>query len=217
MPQWNAYNCTGLDHLMFIFESLDADRLVRRLSPFALAANGFIDLLDGPQDHGWCGGYTCQERISTFYGIIAPGLNYEIALTSTNPQNMRFHLLHAEESDVIRIAFVYTIVQRLDVYYGNTFVHAKNIEVDGNGELIYNSKDPNLPDDQYIPTLDDPPGSNFYERSDKRLYFILRGNTPITIRTAPVIQLAIHLAPVSITEFLKRTWFLILRHCLVLI
>ena len=204
MSQWNAYKCTGLDHLMFIFESLDGDTEVRRLSPFALAANGFIDILNGPQDHGWCGGYTCQERISTFYGIIAPGLNYEIALTSTNPQNMRFHLLYAEESDTIRIAFVYTSAQRLDVYYGNTLVHAKNVEVDKNGELLYNSKDPRLPDDQFIPTLDDPAGSNFYERSVKRLYFILRGNTPITIRTAPVIQLAIHLPPVTVDDFFEE-------------
>jgi len=201
---WNAYSCTGLDHLMFIFESLDTDTEVQRLSPFALAANGFIDILNGPQDHGWCGGYTCQERISTFFGIIAPGLNYEIALTSTNLQNMRFHLLHAEESDVIRIAFVYTIAQRLDVYYENMFVHPKNVEVDENGELRYNSKDSSLPEDQFIPTLNDAPGSNFYERSVKRLYFILRGNTPITIRTAPVIQLAIHLPPVTVDEFFEE-------------
>ncbi|XP_065902313.1 fibrocystin-L-like [Dysidea avara] len=204
MSQWNAYSCSGLDHLMFIFESLDEDTEVRRLSPFALAANGFIDLLNGPQDHGWCGGYTCQERISTFYGIIAPGLNYEIALSSTNPQNMRFHLLYAEESDAIRIAFVYTNPQRLDVYYGDTYVNPTNVEVDSNGELLYNSKDPSLPDDQFLPTLDDPAGSNFYERSDKRLYFILRGNTPITVRTSPVIQLAINLAPVTVDEFFEE-------------
>ena len=53
----------------------------------ALAAISFIDILNGPQDHSWCGGYTCQERISTFYGIIAAGLNYEIALSSTNPEH----------------------------------------------------------------------------------------------------------------------------------
>ena len=203
MSQWNAYSCSGLDHLMFIFESLDEDTEVRRLSPFALAANGYIDLLNGPQDHGWCGGYTCQERISTFYGLIAPGLDYEIALSSTNPQNMRFHLLYAEENDTIRIAFLYTNPQRLDVYYGDTYVNPTNVEVDGNGELIYKSRDLSLPFDQFLPTLDDLAGSNFYERSVKRLYFILRGNTPITVRTAPVIQLAINLPPVIVDEFFE--------------
>ena len=203
MSSWNSYSCTGLNHLMFIFESLDADTEVRRLSPFALAANGFIDILNGPQDHGWCGGYTCQERISTLYGIIAPGLNYEIALSSTNPQNMRFHLLNAEESDAIRIAFVYTNPQRLDVYYGDTYVNPTNVRME-NGEIVYDPKDPNLPDDQFIPTINDQAGANFYERSNKRLYFILRGNTPITIRTAPVIQLSLNLPPITVDEFFEE-------------
>ena len=203
MSSWNAYSCTGLNHLMFIFESLDQDTEVRRLSPFALAANGFIDLLNGPQDHGWCGGYTCQERISTLYGIIAAGLNYEIALSSTNPQNMRFHLLNAKESDTIRIAFIYTNPQRLDVYYGDTYINPTNVRIE-NGETVYDSKDPNLPFDQFQPTINDQPGANFYERSEKRLYFILRGNTPITIRTAPVVQLSLNLAPVTVDEFFEE-------------
>ena len=202
MSSWNSYSCSGLNHLMFIFESLDEDTEVRRLSPFALAANGFIDILNGPQDHGWCGGYTCQERISTFYGIIAPGLNYEIGLTSTNPQNMRFHLLNAEESDTIRIAFVYTNPLRLDVYYGDTYINPTNVRME-NGEIVYDPKDPNLPDDQFIPTINDQAGANFYERSVKRLYFILRGNTPITIRTAPVIQLSLNLPPITVNEFFE--------------
>ena len=166
MSSWNSYSCNGLNHLMFVFESLDEDTEVRRLSPFALAANGFIDILNGPKDHGWCGGYTCQERISTFYGIIAPGLNYEIALTSTNPQNMRFHLLNAEESDAIRIAFVYTNPQRLDVYYGDTYINPTNVRIE-NGELVYDQKDPNLPFDQFQPTINYQAGANFYERSEK--------------------------------------------------
>ena len=203
MPSWNAYSCSGLNNLMFVFESLDDDSEVRRLSPFALAADGYIDILNGPKDHGWCGGYTCQERISTFYGIITPGLNYEIALSSTNPQNMRFHLLNAEENDTIRIAFIYTNPQRLDVYYGDTYVRPTNVRIE-NGETVYDPKDPNLPDDQFQPTINDQPGANFYERSDKRLYFILRGNTPITIRTTPVIQIALNLAPVTVDQFFEE-------------
>ena len=33
MQSWNAYSCTGLNHLMFVFESLDVDTEVRGLSP----------------------------------------------------------------------------------------------------------------------------------------------------------------------------------------
>ena len=34
---------------------------------------GFVDLLNGPQDHGWCFGYTCQKRLSTFPAVVAMG------------------------------------------------------------------------------------------------------------------------------------------------
>ena len=49
----------------------------RRLSPVAVLANvpggNYLDLLNGPQDHGWCDGYTCQQRISTFHAVVADG------------------------------------------------------------------------------------------------------------------------------------------------
>ena len=66
---------------MFIIESLDADTMVRRLSPVALSADGYTDLLNGPMDHGWCHGYTCQERLSTFFSVVATGFNYTLYFT----------------------------------------------------------------------------------------------------------------------------------------
>lgn len=47
---------------------------------------GYVDLLNGPMDRGWCMGYTCQERISTFYSIVAVDYIYEMAMTGTPPQ-----------------------------------------------------------------------------------------------------------------------------------
>ena len=50
---------------------------MRRLSPVAVMANvsggNYLDLINGPQDHGWCDGYTCQQRLSTFHAIVADG------------------------------------------------------------------------------------------------------------------------------------------------
>lgn len=66
---------------MLVIESMDADTEVRRLSPVALSADGYTNLLNGPQDHGWCFGYTCQERISTFYAIVATQRNYTLYFT----------------------------------------------------------------------------------------------------------------------------------------
>lgn len=90
MPSWRAWKCTNVRHRMMVIESLDADTEVRRLSPIGLIANpgpdGYVDLLNGPMDRGWCMGYTCQERISTFYSIVASNYTYEMAMTSTPPQ-----------------------------------------------------------------------------------------------------------------------------------
>ena len=157
---------------------------VRRLSPVGLAANGFIDLLNGPQDNGWCGGYTCQERISTFFGIIAAGLNYTMALTSTNPQNMAIHLLNADDSQAIVIAVIYNSPQRLDVYQDSQYVVPNNAMLSGNGNLEYQTGDPS----GFIPTLTQPHGANFYDRDSKKLYIVVKGMRPYEIRTTSVIQ-----------------------------
>ena len=137
---WNSYSCRGIDHLMMVMESLDADTEVRRLSPIGLAAGGYVDLINGPQDHGWCGGYTCQERISDFFMIVASGLEYLIGLTSTNPQDMRLRLLNANSSQRILSAIFYTIPQRLDVYVGGEYKIPTNAYRSTDGNINYNSK-----------------------------------------------------------------------------
>lgn len=63
---------------MLIIESMDSDTETRRLSPVAILGHdedddGVLDLINGPQDHGWCSGYTCRKRLSTFQAIVATG------------------------------------------------------------------------------------------------------------------------------------------------
>ena len=53
---WQAYKCHGIDHMMLIVESMDGDTEVRRLSPMAMYSDGYVDLINGPQDQGWCHG-----------------------------------------------------------------------------------------------------------------------------------------------------------------
>lgn len=57
-------------------------------------------LLTGPQDHGWCNGYTCQKRVSLFHSIVATNKSFDIYFTSTSPQNMRLKLLNTDDSKV---------------------------------------------------------------------------------------------------------------------
>ena len=63
-----------MDYEMLHIESLDFDTESRRVSPVAiLSDNGYLDLINGPQDHGWCMGYTCQKRLSLFPILLATG------------------------------------------------------------------------------------------------------------------------------------------------
>ena len=139
-------------------------------------------------DNGWCGGYTCQERISTFFGIVAAGLSYTMALTSTNPQNMALHLLNAEDTQAIVIAIYYTSPQRLDVYIGDgEYVVPNNAMVQENGNLEY------LPGtlNDFMPTLAQDHGANYYDRDRKQLHVLLKGDGQYEIRTTPVIQVCV--------------------------
>lgn len=89
--EWQAYECVGIRYEMLIIESMDRDTEDRRLSPVAiLSDNGYLDLINGPQDHGWCFGYTCQKRVSTFMALVAADRNYDVVLTSTPPDVLRF-------------------------------------------------------------------------------------------------------------------------------
>ena len=191
---WRAHECINLDHVMLVLESLDPDTEVRRLSPIGIGSSGFIDLLNGPQDHGWCGGYTCQERISTFYAIVATGLHYSIALTSTNPQQMRILMLNADQDASIIISLIYFTSQRLDVYVNGNF--DKSTGEYENGQYV--SPKLNGP-----VNVDDPHGSNSYSRPHKAITVNLRGSREIVIIIAPVIQLSLELPPITVDEFFE--------------
>jgi len=113
---WGAYLCQNITYNFFIIESLDADTETRRLSPIAIASQGYIDLVNGPQDHGWCFGFTCQERISTFYTVVADQQHYEVYMTSYNPQKTRLFLLNTESEEGNLVEIYYPKPERIDVY-----------------------------------------------------------------------------------------------------
>ncbi|EPY78834.1 fibrocystin-L [Camelus ferus] len=108
IPEWQSYRCFGMEHAMMVIESLDSDTETRRLSPVAIVGNGYVDLINGPQDHGWCAGYTCRRRLSLFHSIVALGKFYEVYFTGTSPQNLRLMLLNVDHnqipSDKIRVS-----------------------------------------------------------------------------------------------------------------
>lgn len=45
--EWQGYECHGYKHGILVIESMDEDSETRRISPVALASNGYVDLFNG--------------------------------------------------------------------------------------------------------------------------------------------------------------------------
>lgn len=157
-PSYQMYLCPNVtDYRMLIIESMDPDTETRRLSPVAIMSdNGYIDLINGPQDHGWCNGYTCQKRISTFMAIVQGRNHYDIYLTSTTPNHMRFRLLNADSTIKTSLALYYQSLQQVDVYANDVYVSPTNR--DQNFTFLMLLDEPNGV------TFASPPGTNFFNR-----------------------------------------------------
>ncbi|KAK2887447.1 hypothetical protein Q8A67_015675 [Cirrhinus molitorella] len=199
MSTWQSYKCFGLNYRMLVIESLDADTETRRLSPVAILGDKYVDLINGPQDHGWCAGYTCQKRVSLFHAIVATNRSFDIFFTSTTPQKLRLMLLNAGPTEAVRVAIFYSNPQRLDVYVNNSLVGPTNAQWNAD-KSDYTLREPTFTG-QYVPSLNSIHGSNFFDQDYKMLNILLRGSEPVQIRTSPVLFLAFNLPAMTEAEF----------------
>ncbi|XP_042290990.1 PKHD1 like 1, tandem duplicate 1 [Thunnus maccoyii] len=199
MSTWQGYKCFGLNYRMLVIESLDSDTETRRLSPVAVLGDGFVDLINGPQDHGWCAGYTCQKRVSLFHSIVATGRSFDIFFSSVSPQKLRLMMLNADPSESIMVSVFYSKPQRLDVYVDNNLIPPTNAKWNYDN-TDYTLKEP-ISADQYVPKLNSTVGTNYFDQDYKMLKVVLRGSTPVQIRTSPVLFLAFDLPAMTEEEF----------------
>lgn len=88
---WNAYVCVGTQMRMLYFESLDPDRLSRRLWPVTFADTGGAAVAAGFMDHMWAGGWTSLLRLNR-YAAPVDGANVSITTTGTMPRRARLQL-----------------------------------------------------------------------------------------------------------------------------
>ncbi|XP_061122944.1 PKHD1 like 1, tandem duplicate 1 [Syngnathus typhle] len=205
MSAWQAYECSALNYRMLVIESLDADTETRRLSPVAVLSEGFVDLINGPQDHGWCSGYTCQKRVSLFHGIVATEHAVDVFFSSVSPQKLRLMMLNADEDEIVLVSVFYSKPQQMDVYVGNQLTAPTNAEWnDDNSD--YSLKEP-LYDGQYVPELNGstPHGSNYFDRNSKMLKVLLRGSEPVEIRMSPKLFISFSLPTMTEEEFFGDT------------
>ncbi|XP_073535878.1 fibrocystin-L [Phyllobates terribilis] len=198
MSPWEAYRCSGLNHEMLVIESLDADTETRRLSPVAVLGDGYVDLINGPQDHGWCSGYTCQKRVSLFHSIVATNKSFDIYFTSTSPQSLRLLLLNVDNTKSVLVGIYYSNPQRLDVYVNQVYINPTNIQWKGSD---YTFKEPTYKG-QYMPQLNSTIlGENFFDRDYNMQYILVRGSSPVEIRTSPLIVIAFNLPAMTVDQF----------------
>ncbi|ELK08600.1 Fibrocystin-L [Pteropus alecto] len=188
IPEWQSYRCFGMEYAMMVIESLDSDTETRRLSPVAIVSNGYVDLINGPQDHGWCAGYTCQRRLSLFHSIVALNKPYEVYFTGTSPQNLRLMLLNVDHN------------KRLDVYVNNALVCPKNTV--WNPEQKYCEFNQHLYTEQFLPNLNSMVlGENYFDRTYQMLYLLVKGTVPVEIHTTAVIFVSFQLPAVMEDDF----------------
>jgi len=198
---WRAYKCQGINHRLMIIESMDRDTKIRRLSPIAMLANpgseGWIDLVNGPQDFSCCSGYTCAERLSTFFTMVATGLEYEVMFTSIPPQNFRIHMLYNDGGDAVRAKIWFPKQQRLDIYVDGMFMNPNNIDTLQSEYALL------PPDDAFIPALTEPNGANYFDPNSGHLYLIVKGPSTIEIKTQPIVVLKLGMT-VPIENFFEE-------------
>ncbi|KAL3885610.1 hypothetical protein ACJMK2_025660 [Sinanodonta woodiana] len=202
---WQAWLCQGLDYLVLTIESMDADTETRRLSPVAIVAHygdGYLDLINGPQDHGWCDGYACRKRLSTFQAVVAAGQNFEVFFTSTSPQHSRYLMLGASESQSVRVCTYYSQPNRLDVYLNGTYVLPKNAAYTPTGAMVLKRE---TYEGQYMPNVNtDGSGANYINMKTGIICFIVKGPRAVEIKTAEVIMVAFGLPMMIIDDFFGR-------------
>ncbi|XP_072025340.1 fibrocystin-L-like [Amphiura filiformis] len=198
-----AYKCLGMDHMIMIFESLDADTELRRLSPVALYSDQYLDVINGPQDHGWCNGYTCQERISTFYTMVATGKEYGVYFSSINPQRMRLHLLNAVITQKVVVGIYYANPQRLDVYVNGLYIMPTNGKLNENGDFVLEN-DPHKRSTYKPSVTSNVTGMNYFDRDHSTLYILVCGSDPVDIITTPVVVVSFDVPAVSVDDFFEE-------------
>ncbi|XP_045661731.1 fibrocystin-L isoform X1 [Ursus americanus] len=200
IPQWQSYRCFGMEYAMMAIESLDSDTETRRLSPVAVVSNGYVDLINGPQDHGWCAGYTCQRRLSLFHSIVALNKSYEIYFTGTSPQNLRLMLLNVDPKKAVVVGIFFPTFQRLDVYVNNALVCPKNTV--WNPQQKYCELNRHLYTEQFLPNLNSTVlGENYFDRTYQMLYLLVKGTIPVEIHTTAVIFVSFQLPAVTEDDF----------------
>ncbi|KAI3389747.1 hypothetical protein SNEBB_006210 [Seison nebaliae] len=171
----NMYLCHNYTYGQLVMTNNDFDRETRRLSPVAiLSDDGYVDLINGPQDFGWCLGYTCKKRLSHFMAIIVLEKSYKLFLTTTSfPANFEISL-KGEFAEIfpnrnfILLKIFNHIPMYMHVYYKGKYI-----------EQFYKSE--NSSEVEKMMWQRRLSGDNFYDRDNQLLYLSIHSNDTFNI------------------------------------
>jgi hypothetical protein len=118
--------------------------------------------------------------------IVAANRTFDIYLSSTPPNQLRFRILNTNSSFKTRLSMYYSTSQRIDLYQNGVFVPPTNsYYVNGNMMLT----DPGNNTSAFKPTISNNSGCNFFNTNEKKIYFTIDGSGYIDLIIAPVLYI----------------------------
>ena len=151
-------------------------------------------------DHGCCFGYPCFTRLSTFFAILDANKNYDVYLTGTPPNQLRFRILNADSSFKVRLSMYYYISQRIDLYLNGTYKSPTNayFASPSNAMVLKNVTNNTA---AYMPTYANASGTNLF--FNKQMYFAMNGVDLIDLQIAPVLFLSFGVPAITADAFFE--------------
>jgi len=110
IPSWNTgYLCNNRELGILMFESMDADKKTRLISPVYVQGVNLTsrNILNTFMDHMWDGFYTSLKRLSRFPTLFQGGRNtyYNLTTNGTLPNNLRFSSRTPTGSAIFRLKY----------------------------------------------------------------------------------------------------------------
>ena len=184
---------------MFVIESRDPDTETRNFSPLLLGqegTNASKNLLVTTMDHGWCAGYTCQKRLSTFWTYVETGFDYSLDFTGTPSKMMRFWFPYAKKESEIILKIAYASAgRRFSFVKSASPSRIQPLKMDSctlrNGNFVSEEVMKSC-----LPQRGDgnPHGSYYYHQSTNTMYVKVKGGEPLEVRTEDVVSVSAKLA-----------------------
>jgi len=197
----NYWQCgAGDKYMQVVFESMDVDTETRRLGPITYVNNpgspdAHVDIVNGVSDVSCCAGYACQLRISTHPMIMSCDKTYELGTAGTISKHFRLHS-NREEASCKTLLKIYTMRQnRQDVLLNGDLVLPTNGFFEADGSVGYN-----VADASHIPTIADPVGTNFFDRSAQILYVVHGGSAVIDVVVAKSLIVEFQSTAIELTN-----------------